>query len=118
MLSLTLIDDFGLKPLRPPQYQDFRELMAERSEQAATLLTGNFDFSEWGDVSSTNKMLGTAILDRVRHGAYRVILNGDSYRAPRPLPVPTQPAPCQWSENPAVLTLVRAAFICSFGSCH
>jgi hypothetical protein len=31
-------------------------------------------------------VLGAATIDRVRHGAYRVILDGESYRAPQPLP--------------------------------
>ncbi|WP_303646275.1 hypothetical protein [Acidithiobacillus ferrooxidans] len=31
-------------------------------------------------------MLGVATLDPLRHGAYRLILEGDSFRAPRPLP--------------------------------
>jgi len=42
--------------------------------------------SEWGDVFPANRMLGVATIDRLRHGAYRLILEGESYRAPRPLP--------------------------------
>src|SRR5579862_8004373 len=43
-VSLLIIDDFGLKPLRPPADEDLHELMAERYEQAATLLSNNLDF--------------------------------------------------------------------------
>jgi hypothetical protein len=32
------------------------------------------------------KLLGAATLDRLRHGAYRLILDGESYRTPRPFP--------------------------------
>ena len=39
---------------------------------------------EWGD-AFPNKLLGTATLDRLRHGAYRLVLDGESYRTPRPL---------------------------------
>jgi DNA replication protein DnaC len=45
----------------------------------------NLDFSEWGE-AFPNKLLGAATLDRLRHNAYRLMLDGDSYRAPRPLP--------------------------------
>ena len=83
--SLLIIDDFGLKPLRPPQDEDFHELISERYEQASTLVTSNLDFAEWGD-AFPNRLLGAATLDRLRHGAYRVILDGESYRSPRPLP--------------------------------
>ncbi len=88
-VSLLIIDDFGLKPLRPPQDEDFHELISERYEQVATIVTSNLDFAEWGD-AFPNRLLGAATLDRLRHGAYRVILDGESYRAPRPLPESTK----------------------------
>lgn len=83
---LLIIDDFGLKPLRPPEDELFHDLIAERYERTATLLTSNLDFGEWGDAFAANKMLGAATLDRLRHGAYRVILDGQSYRAPKAFP--------------------------------
>lgn len=84
-VPLLILDDFGLKPLRPPQDEDFHDLIAERYEQTATLLTSNLDFSEWGD-AFPNRLLGAATLDRLRHGAYRLLLEGQSYRTPKPLP--------------------------------
>lgn len=84
-VELIIIDDFGLKPLRSPQDEDLHDLIAERYERASTIITSNLDFPEWGD-AFPNRLLGAATLDRLRHGAYRVILDGESYRAPRPLP--------------------------------
>ncbi|HSH49647.1 MAG TPA: IS21-like element helper ATPase IstB [Halomonas sp.] len=83
-IPLLIIDDFGLKPLRPPHDEDFHDLVAERYERGATVLTSNLDFGEWGD-AFPNQLLGAATLDRLRHGAYRVVLDGKSYRSPRPL---------------------------------
>jgi DNA replication protein DnaC len=85
-VPLLIIDDFGLKPLRPPEDETFHDLAAERYERAATILTSNLDFDEWGAAFPANKMLGAATLDRLRHGAYRVVLDGESYRSPKPLP--------------------------------
>ncbi|MDN3381011.1 MULTISPECIES: ATP-binding protein, partial [unclassified Pseudoalteromonas] len=51
----------------------------ERYEQHATIITSNLDFTEWGDAFQ-NKLLGSATLDRLRHNAYRLILEGESYR--------------------------------------
>ena len=48
-VALLVIDDFGLKPLRAPQDEDLHDLVAERYEQGATIVTSNLDFSEWGD---------------------------------------------------------------------
>ncbi len=84
-VPLLVIDDFGLKPLRPPHDEDFHDLVAERYERAATIVTSNLDFGEWGDAFPANRMLGAATLDRLRHGAYRIVLDGDSYRDPKPL---------------------------------
>ncbi len=81
---LLIIDDFGLKPFKTSQEEDFHDLIAERYERASTIITSNLDFTEWGD-AFTNKLLGAATLDRLRHGAYRVILDGDSFRGPKPL---------------------------------
>jgi DNA replication protein DnaC len=81
-VSLLIIDDFGLKPLRPPQDEDLHDLIAERYEQTATIVTSNLDFSEWGD-AFPNRLLGAATLDRLRHAAYRLVLDGASYRSPR-----------------------------------
>jgi DNA replication protein DnaC len=44
-LPLLIIDDFGLKPLRSPDDEDFHDLIAERYERAAIILT-NLDFPE------------------------------------------------------------------------
>jgi len=45
-VSLLIIDDFGLRPLRTPQDEDFHDLVSERYERAATIVTSNLDFSE------------------------------------------------------------------------
>ena len=84
--DLLIIDDFGLKPLLSPQDEDLHAVIAERYEQRSTIVTSNLDFDEWGD-AFPNKILGAATLDRLRHGAYRVILDGKSYREPKPLSV-------------------------------
>jgi DNA replication protein DnaC len=86
-VPLLIVDDFGLKPLRPPHDEDFHDLVAERYERAATLVTSNLDFPEWGDAFA-NRLLGAATLDRLRDGAYRIVLDGESHRRPRPLPEP------------------------------
>jgi DNA replication protein DnaC len=84
-INLLIIDDFGLKPLRPPQDEDLHDIIAERYERRSTIITSNLDLSEWGD-AFPNRLLGAATIDRLRHGAYKVILEGKSFRSPRPLP--------------------------------
>lgn len=78
-VPLLIIDDFGLKPLRPPQDEDFHDLIAQRYEETATVVTSNLAFSEWG-AAFQNQLLAAATLDRLGHAAYKVILEGNSYR--------------------------------------
>ncbi len=81
-VELLVIDDFGLKPMRQNQDEDFHDVIAERYEKKSTIITSNLHFDEWL-AAFQNKLLGAATLDRIRHGAYCVTLEGKSYRAPR-----------------------------------
>lgn len=82
-VPLLIIDDFGLKPLRPPADEDLHDLIAERYETASTIVTSNLDFPEWDQAFPANRLLASATLDRLRHNAYCLTLDGASYRAPR-----------------------------------
>jgi len=42
------------------------------------VLTSNLAFDEWSAAFPSNKMLGSATLDRLRHGAYRLIVDGET----------------------------------------
>ena len=84
-VSLLIIDDFGLKPLRSPQDEDLHDIVSERYERRSTIITSNLDLSEWGE-AFPNKLLGAATIDRLRHGAYKVVLDGKSFRSPRDNP--------------------------------
>ena len=87
-VGLLIIDDFGLKPLRAPADEDLHDLIAERYEQAATIVTSNLDFDEWDHAFASNRLLASATLDRLRHNAYCLELDGTSYRDPKVPPSP------------------------------
>jgi DNA replication protein DnaC len=84
-VSLLIIDDFALHPMTSPHDEDFHELIAQRYEKRSVVITSNLDFAEWGQAFPTNKLLGTATLDRLLDNAYRLTLDGKSYRKPREL---------------------------------
>lgn len=88
-VDLLIIDDFGLKPLQPPQDEDLHDLISERYERRPTVVTSNLAFHEWGE-AFPNRLLGAAVIDRLRHGAYQVVLDGQTYRTPRPSPQSTK----------------------------
>jgi len=78
-IKLLIIDDFGLKPLTLAEEEGLHDLISERYEFASTLVTSNLALSEWHEAFS-NKLLGSATIDRLRHNAYIVTLDGKSYR--------------------------------------
>ena len=86
-VDLLIIDDFGLKPLKATQDEDFHEVISERYERKSTIVTSNLDIPEWTD-AFPNRILGEATIDRLRHGAYTVVLEGKSYRSPKPITKP------------------------------
>jgi DNA replication protein DnaC len=98
-VPLLIIDDFGLKPLRTPADEDLHDLIAERYETAATIVTSNLDFPEWDQAFPTNRLLAAATLDRLRHNAYCLVLDGQSYRAPKQIAAATKPAPQKPSKS-------------------
>lgn len=83
--SLLILDDFGLKPMISPVDEDFHEIVAERYQRGSILITSNLDFTEWGAVFP-NPVLAAATVDRLRHEAHRVIIQGESFRRPRAFP--------------------------------
>jgi len=88
-VDLLIIDDFGLKPLKSTQDEDFHDVIAERYERKSTIVTSNLDIPEWTD-AFPNRILGEATIDRLRHGAYTVVLEGKSYRSPKPIAKPSK----------------------------
>ena len=78
--DVLILDDFGLKPMRPPASEDLYEVIDGRYQKGATILTTNRAFSEWLELFD-QAVLGSAALDRLAHGATQLVLTGESYRA-------------------------------------
>ncbi len=78
--ELLVLDDFGLKPLRPPGPEDLYDIIHERYERASILLTSNRDRSAWADLFG-EPLLASAALDRLTHRAHFLEVTGSSYRA-------------------------------------
>lgn len=93
--DLLILDDFGLATLDPLQCRDLLEIIDERQDGKATLITAQLPVSEWHGIFE-DATLADAVLDRLIHNAYRFELHGPSLRRKQAvqkdnLPV-TQPA--------------------------
>jgi DNA replication protein DnaC len=79
--DLLILDDFGLRPLRGYEPEDFYEVINERYERGSTMLTSNRDYAEWPEAFGENSLLASAALDRLAHRAHLITITGNSYRA-------------------------------------
>jgi IstB-like ATP binding protein len=68
--SCRCLDDFGLKPLRPPAPEDLYEIVAERYEKGSMMVTSNRAFAEWPELLG-EPLLASAALDRLAHDAHQ-----------------------------------------------
>lgn len=78
--DLLILDDFGLKPLRPPAPEDFYDVINERYERGATLVTSNRALNEWPQLFG-DPLLASAGLDRLFHNAHVLVITGESFRS-------------------------------------
>ena len=62
------------------------DLIAERYAEASTIVTSNLDFTEWDEAFPNNRLLASATVDRLRHNAYCIELEGPSARDPKIAP--------------------------------
>lgn len=79
--ALLIIDDLGLRPLSGDEPGDLYEVVRQRYERGATVITSNRDVAEWEPLFA-NPLLASAALDRLLHHSHVVTITGDSYRNP------------------------------------
>ena len=84
MLSSTLIDEIGYVPLADVGAEFLFQVISERAERAAIIVTTNLPFSEWTTVFP-NPRLCKALLDRITDRAHIIETGPDSHRFKRTL---------------------------------
>jgi DNA replication protein DnaC len=81
--DLLLVDDLGLRALTGDEPLDLYEVIRQRYEHAATLITSNRAIDELGQLFG-DALLASAAMDRLLHHAHIIVIEGDSYRNPPP----------------------------------
>ena len=76
---LLIIDEIGYLPIDRLGANLFFQLISRRYERGPMVLTSNQSFSAWGDVFG-DRIIATAILDRLLHHAVTLNVRGNSYR--------------------------------------
>src|SRR6201993_811536 len=81
---LIIIDELGYVPLAEVAAELLFQVIAERAEKAAIIVTTNLPFSEWSQVF-INARLCKAVLDRLTDQAHIIETGSESYRFRRTL---------------------------------
>ena len=74
-----IIDELGFVPLSKTGAELLFEMISQRYERGATLITSNLPFDEWTETFGTERLTG-ALLDRLTHHVNILEMNGESYR--------------------------------------
>jgi DNA replication protein DnaC len=83
-IELIVIDELGYVPLAEVAAELLFQVIADRAEKAAIIVTTNLPFSEWPQVF-INTRLCKAVLDRLTDQAHIIETGAESYRFRRTL---------------------------------
>jgi DNA replication protein DnaC len=81
--ELMVVDDWGLLALQPDQHRLFLEILEDRQDRAALLITSQYPVNTWHERIG-DPTVADAILDRLVSNAYSIELKGDSMRSKKP----------------------------------
>ena len=87
-IELLILDDWGLAALSDENRRDLLELLEDRHDRRATIVTSQLPVEHWHEALG-DPTLADAILDRLVHNAYKLPLRGESMRK-RQAKEPTQ----------------------------
>jgi DNA replication protein DnaC len=76
---LLIVDEIGYLPIDRAGANLFFQLISRRYERGPMILTSNQSFGSWGDVFG-DRVIATAVLDRILHHAITLNIRGNSYR--------------------------------------
>ena len=75
--ELLIIDELGFVPLSKTGAELLFELISQRYERGATIITSNLPFDEWTGTFGEERLTG-ALLDRLTHHVHILEMNGQS----------------------------------------
>ncbi len=81
---LLVLDELGYLPLDKRGAELLFQVVSKRYEHSSTIITTNIAFKEWPRIFAGDATMTSALLDRLLHHSEVVVIEGESYRGPRP----------------------------------
>jgi DNA replication protein DnaC len=81
-VDVLVLDDFAIGPLTEDARRDLLEILEDRYNLRATIITSQLKHERWHDFLA-DPTVADAICDRVLHGAHKIALAGPSRRKPK-----------------------------------
>lgn len=79
--DLLIVDDLGLRPLEGEEPIDLYEVIRQRYERGAMIITSNRALEEWYPLF-LDDLMASAAMDRLLHHSHVVVMEGHSFRNP------------------------------------
>lgn len=83
MVTLLIVDDWGLSPLSDMERRDFLEIIEDRYNASSTIISSQIPVEKWHDLIG-DPTIADAICDRLVHNAHKIKLTGKSMRGGDP----------------------------------
>lgn len=77
--DILILDDFGIKPLDPGQFQDLYDVIDERGEEKSLVITTQIPPENWSEIID-DPVTCEAITDRIMSRCMHIKMRGESYR--------------------------------------
>lgn len=77
--NLIIIDEIGYTPIEKKEANLFFNMISQLYEKSSIIITSNKSFESWAEMMG-DKIMTTALLDRLLHHARIFNLDGESYR--------------------------------------
>jgi DNA replication protein DnaC len=78
--SVLILDELGFLPIDKAGADLLFQVISQRYEQAALVITSNRAFKNWPEIFNNDSTLTSAILDRLLHHPETVLIEGKSFR--------------------------------------
>ena len=76
---VLILDDLGLAPMSAQERRDLLEVVEDRHGLASTIVSAQLPIKHWHE-NIRDPTIADAVLDRLVHNAYKIILKGESMR--------------------------------------